>query len=101
MATIGNVASYVRSKNAGPFWVTVDIFCNTLEQYQQIANSKNLTKDNLASVYQVQPEYVKLFFLPDLKVVKISYPRSCPQGGPDERDMHSGQQYIQLLDFVL
>jgi hypothetical protein len=34
-------------------------------------------------------------------MIKISYPRTTPQGGMVERDMHSGQQYVPLLDVEL
>jgi hypothetical protein len=30
--------------------------------------------------------------------VKISYPRSHPQGWAGERDMHQGQSFARLLD---
>jgi hypothetical protein len=36
-----------------------------------------------------------------LAMVKISYPRTSPQGGIVERDMHSGQQFVRLLDAEL
>ena len=98
MRTIGELASYVRSKNAGPFWVTIDIFCDDEESYRKISASKNLNGKTIGEIYHTNPEDVKLFFLDALKVIKISYPRSCPQGGRDERDMHSGQQYIEILD---
>ena len=40
MSKLSDVAYYVRSKNAGPFWVTIDIFCNNEESYKRIASSK-------------------------------------------------------------
>ena len=36
-----------------------------------------------------------------LNMVKISYPRATPQGGVHERDMHSGQQFVPLLELQL
>ncbi len=39
--------------------------------------------------------------VPSLKVLKISYPRPTSQGGVEERDLHSGQQYTYLLDLEL
>jgi cytochrome c oxidase assembly protein Cox11 len=98
MVTVADTAYYVRSKNAGPFWVTVDIFCDTEESYQKFAQSKKLTKDVFAEAYGVDPNLVKIFYLSNIKVIKISYPRPYPQGGKDERDMHAGQQYAQILD---
>ena len=38
MSKLSDVAYYVRSKNAGPFWVTIDIFCNNEESYKRNAS---------------------------------------------------------------
>lgn len=98
MSSIGECAYYVRSKNAGPFWVTIDIFFNNLDSYQKVARSEKLNKERIGAVYRIPSKSVKFFYLENLQVIKISYPRLCPQGGKDERDMHAGQQYIEILD---
>ena len=98
MATIGETAYYVRSKNAGPFMVTVDIFCGEKTVFDTLSASKNITAEKVAEVYHVRPEEVKLFHIPDLNVIKISYPRELPQGQKYERDMHAGQQYVQITE---
>lgn len=97
--TLGEVAKYVRSKNAGPFWMTIDVFCDEDEAYDKIKNSKNLTEENLRELYQV--ELVEKYTLDDLRVVKFSMPRPHPQGSPKDSDMHAGQQYIRMLDIEL
>lgn len=96
---LGQTAKYVRSKNAGPFWMTIDIFCDTEESYNQIKNSANLTEDALKELYHV--ELVEKYTLDDLLVVKFSMPRPHPQGSPHDADMHAGQQYIRMLDMEL
>lgn len=101
MATIAETANYIRSKNAGPFWVTIDLFFNDSEKYGIAKESKNLNKAAISELYHTKEEEVKLFFLDNLNVIKISYPRETPQGGLYERDMHSGQQYVQILGLEL
>lgn len=98
MATVEELARYVRSKNAGPFWVTLEIFTDNDAAYQQIKNSPNLTKGAVAELFGVAPGLVKQFYLDDLRVVKYSYPRPHPSGHRAENDMHSGQQYIRLAE---
>ena len=98
---LGEKAKYIRSKNAGPFWVTADIFFETAEDYAQAVQSGKITAETVSGIYGAAPEDIKIFQLPQLKVIKISYPRQMPQGSPDERDMHSGQQYVPLLDLEL
>lgn len=97
--TLGQTAKYVRSKNAGPFWMTIDIFCDNDEAYDQIKNSENLTEEKLKEIYHV--EMVEKYTLDDLRVVKFSMPRPYPQGSPHDADMHAGQQYICILDTEL
>ncbi|MDO4798954.1 MAG: DUF4387 family protein [Bacillota bacterium] len=99
--TIKEVSKFVRSKNAGPFWITMDIFTDRNEDYLTIKNSKNMTKEKLSAAFETSPETLKLFFLDDLGIIKVSIPRKEPQGFRYERDMHAGQQYIPLLDFEL
>lgn len=101
MSNLGEIAKYIRSKNAGPFWVTIDIFFDTDEEYERTVASATISEKVISQIYDVKEENVKIFYLPDLKVIKISYLRKNPQGSPDERDMHSGQQYIPLLDLEL
>lgn len=101
MAKLCEVAKYVRSKNAGPFWVTVDIFCDTDDAYERVAHAPALNAQAVARLYGIREENVKMFYLPRLRVVKVSFPRQVPQGAPNECDMHAGQQYVQLLDLPM
>lgn len=101
MPRLAEVTRYVRSKNAGPFWVTVDIFFGSPETYARYKADPALSVDAAAALFGVDPGAVKRFEVDDLNVIKLSYPRTAPQGGVVERDMHSGQQYVPLLDVEL
>lgn len=101
MATVKDVCRHVRSKNAGPFWVTIDLFFDGEENFGRYADSERLGPDLFARLYGTDPKLVKRFAVPSLHVLKISYPRATPQGGVVERDMHAGQQYVRLLDVEL
>jgi hypothetical protein len=101
MVRLNDVCRYVRSKNAGPFWVTVDLFFADDEKYRRYRDHPMLGSEQVAKVYGVDPAEVKRFAVDSLGVIKISYPRRQPQGGVLERDMHSGQQFVRLLDLVL
>jgi hypothetical protein len=99
--TIGDVADLVRSKNAGPFWLTLDIFCNSDDDYDSIAHPGVITADRIAGLYRVAPDTVRIFRLPALRVIKVSFPRPTVQGGIHDRDMHAGQQHVPLLGLPL
>lgn len=99
--TVNDKAKFVRSKNAGPFWITMDIFADTDANYTAIKSSPNMNREQLGKLFDTAPEQLKLFFMDDLKVIKVSIPRKAPQGARYERDMHAGQQFIPLLDYEL
>ena len=101
MSEVREICRYVRSKNAGPFWITIDLYFHDREGFDRYANAPQLRPAAIGALYGVDPAMVKHFPLPDLLILKISYPRLRPQGGAMERDMHGGQQYIRLLDVEL
>jgi hypothetical protein len=102
MTTLGELATLVRSKNAGPFWLTVDIFLPDAATYERAAASAELTSvDAIAERYDVSPSEVKVFRLPNLNAIKVSFPRPSAQGGAHDRDMHGGQQYVPLLEIEI
>lgn len=101
MPTVNDVCHLVRSKNAGPFWVTIDLFFDGPESFRRYADSQALGPATFARLFGTDPSLVKRFPVENLNMVKISYPRSSPQGGMVERDLHCGQQYVRLLDVEL
>jgi hypothetical protein len=98
MAQVKDIARYVRSKNAGPFWVTLEIFCDDDKSYNVIKNSPNITKEKIAVLYRADVSHVKYFSIDSIRVIKFSYPRPLPSGHKYENDMHAGQQYIRLAE---
>lgn len=101
MTRLKDVTRYVRAKNAGPYWVTIDIFFKDAAAFEASRNAGVLSAESIAAIYEVDPAMVKRFEVKNLSMIKISYPRKSPQGGTLERDMHSGQSYVRLLDLDL
>ncbi len=101
MPKVSDVCRYVRSKAAGPFWITVDLFFRDDAAFDAHAEAPELAVEAVAPLFGADPAAMKRFVLPHLAVVKFSFPRTTPQGGKVERDMHGGQQYVPLLDVAL
>jgi len=87
----------VRSKNAGPFWVTVDVFCGTPDVFEQMRHE--LRTEAVAALFQQPSQLIKRFEIVDLNVIKFSFPRPVVQGGRADRDMHGAQWAILLAEF--
>ena len=101
MPKLEDVCHQIRSKNAGPFWISVDLFFRDREAFDRYAGAKELQPQHLAPLLGVRTDQVGCYPVPDLAVLKISYPRRDPQGGMIERDLHGGQQYIRIVDVEL
>lgn len=91
---VGDLVLKVRSKNAGPFWVTIDVFCGTPEAF--VALSAALKTEAVARLYGTELQLVKRFDIAELSVIKFSIPRPVVQGSASDRDMH-GAQWAHLL----
>ena len=76
----------------------IDVSFGSRDAFERYANAPALQRDATGALYDVDASLVKRYPVPDLLVLKISYPRRRPRGGRMERDMHGGQQYIRLLD---
>ncbi|MEG3635456.1 MULTISPECIES: DUF4387 domain-containing protein [unclassified Micromonospora] len=96
MTVVADLALEVRSKNAGPFWVTMEIFARDADAYAVLADPSFLDASVIARLYGVEAADVQFFRIPSLNVVKISYPRQVVQGGLRDRDIHAGQHHVPL-----
>jgi hypothetical protein len=91
-----DLAIEVRSKNAGPFWVTMELFLRDAAAYAVAADPAFVNEEVVARLYGVPAAGVRIFHVPSLNVVKISFPRPVPQGGLRDRDIHAGQHHVPL-----
>jgi hypothetical protein len=92
--TLGDLALEVRAKNAGPFWVTMELFMRDAAGYALAADI--VDEDVVSTLYDVRAEDVQIFRIASLNVVKISFPRPIPQGSLRDRDIHAGQHHVPL-----
>jgi hypothetical protein len=99
--SLRNLASSVRSKNAGPFWLTLDIFLSDRSTFDRVSHSPVTDPAVIADLYGVDAGRVLVFLVPELLAIKISLPRPVTQGSLHDRDMHAGQQYVPLLDILV
>jgi len=95
-ACLGDLAEQVRSKNAGPFWLTLDVFFTTEAAYRRVVDSRAVTPSTVAALYGVDQQHVKVFALPTLMALKVSFPRLVTAGSFEDSDLHAGQQHVPL-----
>ena len=85
----------IRSKNAGPFAITVDIFCPDNSTFVRVCNKLEISV--VAALYAVPVDTVRRYEVSALNVLKFSFTRPVVQGSRFDRDMH-GAQFAVLLE---
>lgn len=94
------LADVVRSKNAGPTQLTVDIFFKDRAGYATAAHSERLSCAAVAERYQLPAAQVQRYLLPDILAIKFSMPRRVCAGSPGDGDVYGAQQHAPLLSMV-
>jgi hypothetical protein len=97
--TLGDRAMEIRSKNAGPFWMTVEALMKDDRSYRLAADL--IDEATVASLYAVPAGSVLIFRIPALNVVKISFPRPVVQGSLRDRDIHADQDHVPLASLAV
>lgn len=99
--TLAEVAKLIRSKNAGPFWLTLDVMFEDPEVYRHVRDQQVVTPEKIAQLYGLRPEQVPVFAAASALAVKASMPRVRSSGSPADSDVFGGRQYAPLLGLEL
>ena len=98
MTTVESLASIVRSKNAGPFRLTFDIFFPDAESYRRVAEGDVVTEDVVSNLYGVPVSDVfGPYHKPTLNAIKVTIVRPTPAGSFEDTDVYGAQQHVPLL----
>ena len=98
MARIGDLALVCKSKNAGPFEVTIDAVFADRETFDKVKASGVLCPALFARLYNVHPDEVVFTVYDAGLAFKATLPRLVPAGDIGDSDMYGAQQHAPLLD---
>jgi hypothetical protein len=94
---LSDIAQVIRSKNAGPRRLTLDIMFGSDADYQRVVQSPALGAANIGQLYGVPAEEVKIIPYPVGKAIKIVMARKIMAGDPGDYDVYGAQQHAPLL----
>lgn len=98
MAKIRDIAQVCKSKNAGPFEVTIDVVFQDKAMFERVKKTGVLGAELMAKLYHVKPTDV-LFTVYDAgNAFKATLPRRIPAGDIGDTDVYGAQQHAPLLD---
>ena len=89
----------IRSKNAGPFLLTIDIFFSNKKKFIKVL--KNLTKNKISFLYKIPKKQIDIYPIHNLNIIKITIPRPTIQGSTKDRDLHGASFGIILEELTI
>jgi len=95
---IRDIAKACKSKNAGPFELTLDVVFDQREMYERVRATGVLGPALFARLYNVRPEDVIFTEYPAGNAFKATIPRLVPSGDIGDTDVYGAQQHAPLLD---
>ena len=104
MAKLGDLASVIRSKNAGPFQITIDVMFANAGDYRRVLEGDALTAAEVAKRYGLEARQVAVIPFDRVFAIKITIPRrwgSRGSGSAGDRDVYGAQQHGPLVDLEI
>ena len=98
MARLRDLAKLIRTKNAGPFQLTLDILFDDARTYAHVVASRAVTPETMARFFALEPSRVRVFEYAPANAIKVTVPRAVPSGDPGDGDLFGGQQFGPLVD---
>lgn len=89
----------LRSKNAGPLFITFDLIFETCDDMEYV--EKKLKKEDIAKVYDTDVEKIDIISYKVVNSIKITFPRKNISGALADNDIYGCQQHMPLANIVL
>jgi hypothetical protein len=104
MTRLQDLADVLRSKNAGPFQITIDLMFNDEGVYRRVRDSGVLTSDRIGAAYKVEAEAIRVIPFDRVRAIKVTMPRrfgSNGSGSAFDRDVYGAQQHGPLAELLI
>ena len=99
---LSELASTVRSKNAGVNQITFDIIFPDRRTYERAVRSGAITRETIARLYNIPQSRISDFVTFEVgNAIKFTLYRLRPSGSPGDWDILGCQQYGPLLELEI
>jgi len=97
-----DLAKVLRSKNCGPFELTLDVIFDDEAKYRLVKNSAVITKKLVSKLYNTPAEDIStLEFYDPALAFKITMKRYVDSGSIGETDVYGSQQHAPLMGIMI
>jgi hypothetical protein len=101
LAELWEISKLIRSKNAGPWDLTIDLMFDNKSNYDLVAASPLSAASTYSELYKIDEGRVRVFLHPTALAIKVTIPRPTPAGALTETDVFGGQFHSPLVRFEI
>lgn len=98
MPKLKDIAKACKSKNAGPFELTLDIIFEDAATFDKVRRTGVINPGLIAALYHVPVEAVVFTEYPPANAYKATIERRIASGAVGDTDVYGAQQHAPLLD---
>ena len=99
---LGQLAKFLRSKNAGPFKLTLDVFFDNPRDFKRVKESGVINKGLISKLYMLENhEDISIIEFEQAMAVKITFPRRIASGNIGDSDIYGAQQHVPLSEIEI
>ncbi len=95
------LAKMIRSKDDGPFEISIDILFGDYETCKKVIDSGVVTPQRICELYQVPVEAIQYYELPLANAIKFSFPRKYPSGDFHDTDIYGCQFHTPVVELEI
>jgi hypothetical protein len=93
-----DAASVIRSKNSGPYELTLDIIFRDWDLFERACKAKAINPALVSRLYNVpEDKIINIVEFKPAKAIKITIVRPIASGDLGETDVYGAQQHAPLL----
>ena len=94
-----DIARVIRSKNPGPFELTLDILFRERQDFERLRKLGFFSRELVSRLYGVSDNEISgIIYFEPAQAVKITLRRRMVSGAPGDSDIYGAQQHAPLLD---
>lgn len=101
MARLKDIAKACKSKNTGPFSITLDIMFDDPALFERVRATGVISAALIARLYGARQEDVLFTEYPPALAWKATLPRPVVSGAVGDVDVYGAQQHAPLLDIEI
>ena len=94
-----DLTKILRSKNAGPLYITFDLMFNSREDMEYAL--EHLKKEDVASAYGTDVSKIDIIPYGVVSSIKITFPRKQVSGSLYDDDVYGCQQHVPLANIEI